>query len=511
MRSVYSVKNAIFAMISNIVTILIGLVSQAVFLKTLGTEYLGVNGLFSNILSMLGIIELGIGSAIIYNLYRPIAEGNKEKIKSLMNFYKKSYRIIALVVSLIGLSIIPFLGSIVGEVSIKENIVYIYILCLIDVVASYLLSYKRSILYASQKTYITNIIHIGYLFVMNLLQIIILLLTKNYILYLSIKIICRIVENIVITYIANKMYPYIKEKNVEEIDQNTKTDIITKVKGLIFHKIGSFIVLGTDNIIISKFLGVVTVGLYSNYNLIIQAVSNLFSQIFDSITASVGNLLVEDNVQKSYRIYKNMLMVNSWIFTFATAAIICLITPFIKIWIGEQYLLENSVLVVLMINFYIQGMRKTNLTFKGAAGIFHEDRFFPLIESVVNIIASIFFLHFFGLAGVFLGTITSSLVFVLGSYPIYMYIPIFKRKYMEYIKDNFYYYIIAFVIVLITVCIVHFIVVDNVFIQLIINGIVVLIVPNVLQFILFRKKEEFKYILEIFTNLISRRKERANG
>lgn len=509
MRSVYSIKNAIFAMGSNIVTILIGLVSQAVFLKTLGTEYLGVNGLFSNILSMLGIIELGIGSAIIYNLYRPIAEDDKEKIKSLMNFYKKSYRIIALIVLLIGVSIIPFLKSIVGEVSIKENIVYIYLLCLTDVVASYLLSYKRSILYASQKTYITNIVHIGYLFIMNVFQIIVLLLTRNYILYLIIKIICRILENIVITYIANKMYPFIKEKNVKQIDKETKGDIITKVKGLIFHKIGTFIVLGTDNIIISKFLGVVTVGLYSNYNLIIQAVTNLFSQMFDSITASVGNLLVEDNEQKSYKIYKNMLMINSWIFTFATAAITCLITPFIKIWIGEEYLLANNVLIVLMINFYIQGMRKTNLTFKGAAGIFHEDRFFPLLESAVNIVASIFFLHFLGLAGVFLGTITSSLVFILGSYPKYMYIPLFKRSYGQYIKDNFYYYILAFLVILVTVCIVNFIEVENVFVQLIINGVIVLIVSNVLQFLLFRKKEEFKYILEIIRNLFSRKKEKT--
>ena len=339
MRSTNSIKNAITAVVSNIVTILIGIVSQAIFIKTLGAEYLGINGLFTNIVSMLGIVELGIGSAIIYNLYEPIAKDDTEKIKSLMNFYKKSYRIIAVIVFIIGMMVIPFLKNIVGNVSIGINIEFIYSLFIIDVVASYLLTYKRSILYANQKTYITNIVHIGYLIVMNTLQIVILLIAKKFIVYLIIKIICRILENVVITIIANRKYPYINEKNVKKIDKKTTKDIVKKVKGLIFHKVGSFVVLGTDNIIISKFLGVVTVGLYSNYNMIIQAVSNLFLQVFDSLTASVGNLLVENNCKKSYEIYKNMLMMNSILFTFATTEIICLIEPFIKVWIGEQYLL----------------------------------------------------------------------------------------------------------------------------------------------------------------------------
>ena len=173
MRSANSIKNAITAMISNIVTILIGIVSQAIFIKTLGTEYLGINGLFTNIISMLGIVELGIGSAIIYNLYEPIAKKDENKIKALMNFYKKSYRIIAMVVFILGLSIMPFLNNIIGNISVDINIKFVYLLFIIDVVASYLLTYKRSILYANQKTYITNIVHIGYLIIMNLLQIVI--------------------------------------------------------------------------------------------------------------------------------------------------------------------------------------------------------------------------------------------------------------------------------------------------------------------------------------------------
>ena len=506
MRSQNSIKNTVVSILMSIITILIGLVTQKIFIKILGTEYLGINGLFTNILSMLAIAELGIGSAIIYSLYKPIVENDKEKIKSLIGFYKKSYRIIALIVAIIGICVVPFLGKIVGKTDIQESITFLYLLFLFDTVASYLLTYKRSILYASQKTYIINIVHILYLVLMNTLQIVMLVLTRNYIAYLVIKIIFRIIENVVITIIANKMYPYIKEKNVKEIDKQTKNSIILKVKGLIFHKIGSFVVLGSDNIIISTFLGVATVGLYSNYNTILQAVNNLFSQVFSSITASVGNLLVEKEKEKSYKIYKNMLFINSWMYNFSAIAILCLMEPFIKIWIGEQYLLSYGVLIILSINFYVQGMRKTSNTFKEAAGIFHEDRFVPIIESIINIVASIVFLKIWGLAGVFLGTVTSSLILFLYSYPVYVYKKLFNRTYCQFLKEHSIYLMISAKCGIITAGIIKNITINNNFIQLIFNGIIVVIVPNLLQYLIFRKREEFEYVKGMIINMVQKGK-----
>ena len=508
MRSQNSIKNTVVSILMSIITILIGLVTQKIFIKILGTEYLGINGLFTNILSMLAIAELGIGSAIIYSLYKPIAQNDKEKIKSLIGFYKKSYRIIALIVAIIGICVVPFLEKIVGQTDIQESITFLYLLFLFDTVVSYLLTYKRSILYASQKTYIINIVHILYLVLMNILQIVILVLTKNYIAYLVIKIIFRIIENVVITIIANKMYPYIKGKNVKEIDKQTKKSIILKVKGLIFHKIGSFVVLGSDNIIISTFLGVATVGLYSNYNTILQAVNNLFSQVFSSITASVGNLLVEKEKEKSYRIYKNMLFINSWMYNFSAIAILCLMEPFIKIWIGGQYLLSYGVLIILSINFYVQGMRKTSNTFKEAAGIFHEDRFVPIMESIINIVASIAFLKIWGLAGVFLGTVTSSLILFLYSYPVYVYKKLFNRTYLQFLKEHSKYLMISAICGIITVVITKNIKLNNNFIQLILNGIIVVIVPNLLQYLIFRKREEFEYTKSMVINMLQKGKQK---
>ena len=258
MRSINSIKSMITAIIANGLNIALGFLVRAIFVRTLGAEYLGLNGLFSNIISMLAIIELGIGSAIIYHLYKPVAENDIDKIKKLMTFYKKCFNIIALVVFLIGIAIMPFLNLIVGENNIEGSIHFYFLLFLIDAVCSYLLVYKRSIIQANQKNYIINIIELFYVLILNILRIVILH-TNNYTVYLSVSILLRLVENIIISIIANKLYPYIKEKTKEKLDEETLFDIKKKVKALVFHKVGNFVVTGTDNIIISKFLGIISV------------------------------------------------------------------------------------------------------------------------------------------------------------------------------------------------------------------------------------------------------------
>lgn len=510
MRANNSLKNAVVAAIMNVVTILVGFIAQKIFITTLGNEYLGINGLFSNVLSMLAVVELGFGSAIVYHLYKPIAENDEKQVNILMKFYKKTYNIIALIIFWLGICILPFMKYIIGEVTINDNVYFLFFLALIDIVASYLLTYKRSILYADQKTYITNIVHIGYVIFMNAAEIIFLLAFHNYVLYLVIKIIFRILENLVITAIANKRYPFITKKIDETIDKDIKNDIYKKVKGLLFHRIGGSLVLGTDNIIISRLFGVVTVGLYSNYNMVINAVTNLFGQVFSSITATVGNLLIENDKNKSYQVYKNILFVNSWLYNFAGICILCLMEPFVSIWLGNEYLLSYSVLVVLVINFYIQGMRKTNSVFKEAAGIFYEDRFVPLIESFINIVASIILAKLFGLIGVFIGTILSSLALFLYSYPIFVYKKLFNRKYSEFIKEHLKYLVISIIITIITALLINCINVSNLILQLVINALVCIIVPNIIYIVIFRKTEEFKYYLNLLMQLLSKKIKKFN-
>ncbi len=507
MRTVNSLKNMITTLASHFTSMLLGFISQAIFVKTLGTEYLGINGLFSNIISMLGVVELGIGSAIIYNLYKPIAEKDIEKTKSLMNFYKKCYRVIALIIFSLGLLIIPFLDILVGETNISQNsIILIYMLFIIDIVCSYLLTYKRSILYASQKNYIIDIVHIAYLFILNTVQIIILLNTKNYILYLSFKIIMRLAENIIITILANKKYSYLKDKEYKKLDKKIVQDIVKKVKGLCMHKIGVFLVAGTDNIIISTFIGISYVGLYSNYYMIINALSTIIGQIFTAFRSSIGNLLVTSNAEKSYDIYRKLQFVNFWFAMMSSIGIFVVIESFIKVWIGEQYILPRLVLLVLVANNYVYITKLHPSSFKEAAGIFYEDRMIPILESVVNIVMSIVFLKIFGLAGVFMGTFCTYMITHIYTYPKFVYGKLLNKTYMQYFKDAGKYLFVTIIAGSVTYLLSVIIQIDNNILQVVKNILLVLIIPNILVIIIFHKAEEFKYYCELAKNFRKRAK-----
>lgn len=496
MRAKNSIKNTIVSFASNLLTIAIGLIAQAIFIKILGSEYLGINGLFSNIISMLGIVELGVGSAIIYHLYKPIAENDTKKIKALMNFYKKCYNIIALIILILGLMITPYLRYFIEDVTIDINIPLVYIMFIIEIVCSYLLSYKRSIINANQKNYLVNFIHIGYLVILNTLEIVILILTKNYYLYLGIKIVMRILENVGITLLANKLYPYLKDNN-EKLDENTKKDIFQKVRALFFHKIGGFIVLGTDNIIISKFIGIIEVGLYSNYYMIIDAVEKLFGQVIRVITPSVGNMLVSENEEKSFEVFKRVRFLNFWIATFSSISLLIVMDSFITIWIGSEYLLSTCVLVVLVLNYYAKSMRSCHMIFKEAAGIYYEDRFIPLLESVLNIVASLILLRYFGLAGVFMGTIVSSLALYCISYPKYVYKKLFNRSYLNYGKETLGYLGIFLSIAFLTFKLSRLVIINNNFLLLVVNCAIALVIPNLILLILFGRTDNFKYYLNL--------------
>lgn len=497
MRTDNSIKNSITSMISYMVKIILGFVGQTLFIRILSIEYLGLNGLFTNILYVLGFFELGFGSAIIYNLYKPVAENNVEVVKSLMKFYKKVYNIIAISISAIGILIIPFLTKIVGEVSVDINIYIIYILFLFQTVSSYLISYKKSLIYAHQKGYIINNVHMICLVFFNVLRLLLLYLTKDYYLYLIISTGAQLIENIIGHVIANKLYPYLLDKNVNKLDSSIEKDIFKKVKALFFHKVGTVIINGTDNIIISMFLGIAQVGLYSNYNLIITYIFNFLSNIITSTTASVGNLLASKEERRFFDVFKKIRFLNFWIAAFTGTAILVIVQPFIKLWIGGEYVLSIFVVIVLILNYYQRTTRITYITFKDSGGIWYEDRFIPILEAILNIVASIVFLKFFGLAGVFMGTIASSLILWCYSYPRLVYKKIFKRNYINYAIETLGYLAVFILIASVSLALSILIKVDNVFVQLVINTVISAIVPNLIMLVLFRKTDNYKYFKEL--------------
>lgn len=506
MRSKEAIKNTFCSLISYSIIVIIGFISQRVFLNTLGNEYLGIHSLFNNIMTMLAIVELGFGSAVITNLYKPVYENDYILINKLLTFYRKVYRYIAIIVFILGLFIMPFIDKIVGNTTLNINFKFIFLFYLIDTVSSYLLSYKRSIIYAYQKAYIINLVHIVVVIFMNIIQVVILIYTGNYYGYLIIKVVFRIIENIIINNIANKKYSFINDKLDGSLSIDIKEDILRKVKGLLFHKMGTFVVCGTDNIIISLLpgLGIAWVGLYSNYLLITNQLSSIIGQIFSSVTASVGSLIVEENYEKSYKIFKSILLVNSWIYTYASISLFFISKPFITLWIGKEYLFNDYIVLALVINFYLNGMRNSYTLFKDAAGIFYEDRMIPLFESVINLIISFIAGYFWGIIGVFIGTICSNFALFLYSFPKYVYKGIFKRSTSTYLKELLYYFMLFILIFIISYLIIENINFSNLFIELIIKTIFSFIICNFSFFIIKRKSSEFEYFYNILIKIIKK-------
>ena len=492
MRTKNSIRNSITGFIASFIAMTAGFITHTVFIKVLNTEYLGLNSLFTNILTLLSVFELGVGNAIVYNLYQPIATGNIKEIKSLVKFYKKAYNIIIAVIFIVGVLLIPFLGVIVGDVNIDINISIVYILFLICTISSYLVAYKRSLIFAHQKNYIINIIHAAYILALNISQLLLLIYTKNYYLYLIIRIVCQVLENVVISIFANKLYPYVKECDVDDLPKDIEKNVIEKVKALFFHKLGSSIVFGTDNILISSFFGVVSVGLYSNYNLIISSVNTLFNQFSASLTASVGNLIVLEDDNKVFSVFKQVRFIVFWVAAFSATCILFLVQPFITLWLGKDYLLGIWIVVVLVFNYFQVVMRSAYGAFKDSAGIWVEDRFIPLLESIINIICSVILLKLFGLIGVFIGTTISALAIWCYSFPKFVYKKLFKRDYIEYTTETLVYTFLFIGINLITYFTLNYFNYSSVFINLICNALICIIVPNLIIYLIFRKTENYK-------------------
>ena len=495
-------KNSTVAIISKILIFLLQFICRTVFIRVLSTEYLGVNGLFTNILTMLSFAELGIGNAIIFKLYKPIADNDQEKIKTYMKFYQKAYILIGIIILTIGTLIIPFLKYMINDVpDIKENIYFIYVLFLTNSTISYFFTYKKSIIIGYQKEYITTIINFVAILVQNIVQIVILLITKNYILYLVIQILATFLDNYISSKKADKMYPFIKDKNYEKISKSEEKKIFTDVKALILYKIGDILSNGTDNIIISAFVGVSEVGLLSNYTTITNAIKTFLSAFFNGFTASVGNLNTTDDSQKKESIFYQILLLSFLIYGFVSIAIILLSNEFITIWLGQDYLLSFSVCFALGFNLYIDGMRFVNYTFRNTMGMFRKGRFVPLISSISNVVLSVILVQYIGIFGVLIATGLTRLFIMTVWDPYLLHKYKFNTSCKRYYITYLYYLIIAALDLFTCNFIISKIAIGGI-LGFIIKGIVIMITSYIIFLLLTFKMKEFKELKNIVKNIV---------
>ena len=428
-RTQKSIKNIWYAVVGQIVGLLIGFISRKVFVDTLSSEHLGLNGLFTNILSMLSITELGIGSAIIYSMYKPLAERNYPKLKSLMNLYKKAYTVIGVIILVAGLALTPFIRFFLKDVpDVPESIYIIYMMYVANSAFSYFLIYRRSLIIADQNRYIATAYRYGMYVVMNILQMIFLIITKNYYVYMGIALLCTVSENLMVSYKAKKMYPFLAEGDVEPLDKEEYNCIKKNVSAIVLHKIGGAFVTGTDNILISKLVGLVMTGLYSNYYLIVNALSTVCGLGFQSITASFGNLNVTASDEHKVRVFNRIQCLGAWFATVTTTCLIVMISPFVCLWLGDEFVFAMPLTIIIATNYFIKTIRHPILVAKETMGFFWEDRFRPLGEAVINIIVSIVMCRLlsrfgseYAAMGIFIGTAASSLTLNVWIEPYVVY------------------------------------------------------------------------------------------
>ena len=498
-RTKNSVKNLSYALIGQGIGFVISFIARIFFIQILGREYLGLNGLFTNVLTILSLAELGVGEAITYSLYKPLAEKDTRTCTMLMQVYKKVYNIIGLAILIIGISLTPLLPYIIKNMPNIPYINLIYILFVINTAVSYFFSYKRNLIIADQKRYIATFYRYVAHALFTFLEIVYLVIFKNYIGYLVIMILATLADNIMVSRKANKIYKFLNSKEEIPLDEESKKSIIKNTKAMMMHKVGGVVVNSTDNILLSMLVSLDSVGLYSNYFFITNALNSVTTHVFNSLTASVGNLFATSDSKNAYRVFKDIYFLNYFMYSFIAVSLLCLFNPFIDLWVGKDYLFNFDIVCIIVINFYITGMRKSVLTFREASGLFYKDRWKSVFEAIINLVASIILAIYLGTFGVFLGTLISSITVCVWVEPLVLYKYGFKEKLREYFKLYFMYLIITVIICIITYYLCSFIHLGK-FISLILKAVLCLIIPNLINILIFRNLEEYNY----FKNLIKK-------
>lgn len=502
-RTKNSIINSSVAITTQVLTILMDFIIKTIFIQILGKEYLGLNGLFTNIITLLSLADLGIGMSVPYSLYKPLAKNDQIKIKKLMNFYRKIYNMIGIIVLIIGLSLTPILPFLIKEMPNIPNISIIYILFATHSALSYFFVYKRFLIESDQKGYIISKITFISSLLLNITRLIILITTKNYILFLLQSIIFVIIQNFWISHKANQLYPYISKKTNDKLDKQEMKEINKNISALFIYKIGAVVNNGTDNIIISKYIGIIAVGIYSNYLLIINSLNNIILQIFSAITSSVGNLVATNNNKRNEEIFNNLTLFNYWIFSIGSICLAVLINPFIKLWIGQEYLLDFWSVLLIALNFYIGGMQETVNSFRTAYGLFWEVKMRPIIMVILNLVISFILVKPLGITGILIGTLISKLLTIVWLDPYILYKDGFQMKVTNYYFKYCTYLFLFLLLGSVSIYIFQSIHIQNFFIWTI-YAIITIILYTLIFIILFHKTPEFKYLYNQIQSLIKK-------
>lgn len=492
MRVEKTIKNIKIAILYQFTILLIGFIDRKLFLSVLGVNFLGLHGLFGNIITMLSLAELGVGTAIIYNLYKPLEDQNQEEVAALMQLYKKVYQVIGIVIGVIGMILMFFLPVLIKEP--MQNMAYVrgvYLIFLAGTVLTYLTGYKRAVLYADQKNYILLLGDMVANTMGVMIKVITLLTLQNYMAYVVVHATSKVLPNIWANYQVNQLYPYINKIKAKLPLEKLQT-VKENIKDLFIHKIAHFVVTSTDSLIISSFIGISTVGYLANYNMIIGALMGFVAQGVEALQASMGNLVVSRSKEKVEEVYDRLTFASFWIGSFCAVALICLIQPFMTLWLGEAYSLDRAIVLMMIINFFLWVLTRPLWQMMTVAGLFKEDKTNAMVEIVVNLVVSLILVQKLGLIGVLIGTMISYIVAWMMKSRL-LYRKFFKKSSGHYYVTIIGYGLITLVEVMVTNSICKQINISNEIIRFISQMMVCLMVPNIINLVLFFKTKSFIY------------------
>lgn len=505
-RTINTTRNIIFGVVNKIISIIFPFITRTILIKKLGAEYLGLNSLFTSILQVLNLSELGFGSALIYSMYKPIANGDNQKVCNYLNFYRKCYKVIGILICAIGLILLPFLPLFISGDIPNINLSFIYLIYLANTVISYLFfAYRQSLLIALQRNDLVSKLNSIIIIAQNLLQILLLLLFKNYYYYVIILPIMTLINNILILFVTKKFFPQynasgkIEKKELKEVKRN--------VFGMFFQKIGSIVLSSVDNIVISTFLGISILGIYNNYYYIITSLAMFLSVILESLKPSVGNSIVKETAEKNYSDFKNFNFIYNWIVSWFTICFLCLVQNFISLWIGEEYLLSNSLIIVFSIYLFVRHWCDMLYVYQESKGLWWNNRYIQIIGSIVNLILNLLFVKFIGLYGILLSTIISVVFIIDIGYCKILFKEYFNnsKQKKEFIFNQIKYFLVTVVASIFTYMLCSYL--GSSISMFIVKIVISCIVPNLILLLFYSNSNEYRKAKQfIFTHYIKTNK-----
>lgn len=494
MRIKNTLYNSIVSVLSYIVLAALALTLRKFFLIYLPTEYLGYEGLFSDIFAILGVADLGINGIIMYKMYPAIAANDENTLAKLMSVYKVLYRIVGCAIAVIGIILVPFLKLIIRDNTLNWSYVYlVYALQLVVSLCGYFLAYKRVILVAAMREAVAVKLETICSLCSNLVKIAVILLTKNYILYILVGVLNNVVMNALVARKAGKEYPYIR-KGIKITKADIKElGIGHDLKNNVVQKLSTAIYGGTDSILISAILGITKVGLLTNYSLISGYVSNLFTKLLNPFQASIGNFVHSKDQSRKQEMFDMFDRLSFFMASFVATAFFCLYEPFIEVLFGTEYLLGTMYVLMFSINQYIAYNHKFLYFYRASFGKFELDKWYALAAAVLNVVCSIVFAKWMGIAGIILGTIIGHMGFWIGRV---------KVVYSEYLTTSVLRYIARQLLNLIIYAVEMLgcgwlssklpVSVPGILLRV----LLVLLIPNVMNFLIFFKTRDMKMIFE---------------